>query len=125
MKVSDPLPLIEKQIDMVDLVAYGAATWDWHPLHYDSARSSKVGGGAPIVDGQMFGALLANQVIGWLGPNAFITNMSIKYKSMVVAGDRVSIEGTVTKMDGDVIEVSQVVRNGDRVAVEATTRVRI
>ena len=125
MKVGDALPALERQIDMGDLVAYGAATWDWHPLHYDSKRSSEVGGEAPIVDGQMFGALLAKQIIDWLGPQAFITHLSLRYKSMVVAGSTVICEGSVTRVDTDAIEVSQVVRNGNSVAVEATARVRL
>ena len=45
----------------ISLVAYGAATWDWYAIHYDLkfAKASKLT--APLVDGQMFGALLAQQ----------------------------------------------------------------
>ena len=125
MKVGDAAPVLERSIEMVDLVAYSAATWDWHPLHYDSSRASQVGGEGPVVDGQMFGAVLAKQIIDWLGPDAFVTNMSLRYKSMVVAGATIVCEGTVTNVEPDAIELTQTIRNGDRIAVEATARIRL
>ena len=117
------LPNLESTLDVVDLMAYGAATWDWHPLHYDRDYSQKLGADGPVVDGQMFGALLAKQLIDWLGPQAFITNMALRYKSMVFAGETIRCEGAVTTVAERAIEVSQKVRVGDRVAVEATARV--
>ena len=30
------LPTEEKKFTAADLVMYGAATWDWHRLHYDT-----------------------------------------------------------------------------------------
>ena len=35
VKVGDALPAFERSFTAVDLMAYGAATWDWHRLHYD------------------------------------------------------------------------------------------
>lgn len=117
------LPVLERKLEVSDLMAYGAATWDWHPLHYDSVYTDKLGIEAPVVDGQMFGALLAKQLIDWLGPQAFITNLALRYKSMVYAGEVVTCEGKVTTVVEGSVEVSQTVRVGDRVAVEATARV--
>ena len=36
VKVGEALPLLQKTFTTADLVAYGAATWDWHRLHYDA-----------------------------------------------------------------------------------------
>ena len=125
MKAGEKLPLLEKSFTSVDLVAYGAATWDWHRLHYDAdyARSRKLPG--PIVDGQAFGALLARAALDWAGPRAFITRMSLRMKSMAFAGDTLRAEGSVTEINQDRVVLVQRLMNQDRVAAEATTEIRL
>lgn len=123
--VGETLPLLEKRITAVDLVAYGAATWDWHRLHYDVeyARSRKLPG--VIVDGQAFGALLARAALEWAGPRAFITRMSLRMKSMAFAGDTLRAEGTVSQAEGNVVVLAQRLMNQEHVAAEATTEMRL
>ncbi|MGZ6212129.1 MAG: MaoC/PaaZ C-terminal domain-containing protein, partial [Candidatus Binataceae bacterium] len=76
----------------------------------------------PIVDGQMFGALLAEALIDWLGPRAFIRRMSFRLRAMVFAGETVRCEGEVASIlaeaDCEVVRVTQRVRVGERIAVE-------
>ena len=50
------------------MVAYAGSTWDWHKLHYDTDYLAAKRVPAPVVDGQVFGALLAEQLLDWLGP---------------------------------------------------------
>ena len=123
--VGETLPLLEKRITAVDLVAYGAATWDWHRLHYDVeyARSRKLPG--VIVDGQAFGALLARAALEWAGPRAFITRMSLRMESMAFAGDTLRAEGTVSQAEGNVVVLAQRLMNQEHVAAEATTEMRL
>ena len=125
IKVANRLPLLEKRFTTVDLVAYGAATWDWHRLHYDIeyARSRKLPG--VVVDGQAFGALLARAALDWAGPRAFITKMSLRMKSMAFAGDTLRAEGSVSAVQPGKIILLQQLMNGDRVAAEATTEIRL
>jgi acyl dehydratase len=123
--VGESLPALEKRFTAVDLVAYGAATWDWHRLHYDAdyARSRKLPG--VIVDGQAFGALLARAALDWAGPRAFIAKMSLRMKSMAFAGDTLRAEGSVSEVRQDRIILVQKLMNGERVAAEATTEIRL
>jgi acyl dehydratase len=121
----EKLPVLERKCTAVDLVAYGAATWDWHRLHYDAdyARSRKLPG--VIVDGQMLGALLARAALDWAGPRAFIAKMSLRMKSMAFAGDTLRAEGSVSEVRRNIVVVDQKLMNGDRVAAEATTEIRL
>lgn len=121
----ETLPILEKKFTSVDLVAYGAATWDWHRLHYDAdyARSRKLPG--VIVDGQAFGALLARAALDWAGPRAFIAKMSLRMKSMAFAGDTLRAEGSVSEVKRDRIILVQKLVNGEHVAAEATTEIRL
>jgi acyl dehydratase len=116
------IPPLERALTQVRLVAYGAATWDWHRLHYDAQYAAARSIAGPIVDGQMLGALLAETLLDWLGPRAFIRRMSFRLRAMVFAGETVCCEGEVTSIvaegDCDVVRVAQRVRVGERIAVE-------
>jgi acyl dehydratase len=122
IEVGAPVPPLERVLTQVRMVAYGAATWDWHRLHYEPEYAAARNIARPIVDGQMFGALLAEALLDWLGPRAFIRRMSFRLRAMVFAGETVRCEGEVTSIvaegDCDVVRVAQRVRVGDRIAVE-------
>ena len=122
LEIGAPIPPLERVLTQMRLVAYGAATWDWHRLHYEPEYAAARNIPGPIVDGQMFGALLAEALIDWLGPRAFIRRMSFRLRAMVFAGETVRCEGEVASIlaeaDCDVVRVTQRVRVGERIAVE-------
>ena len=121
MKVGDTLPPLEKTFTAVDLFAYGAATWDWHRMHYDAELARSKGFPAPVIDGQMYGAVFASVAMKWAGPRAFMRKMSLKMKSMAFAGDTLRAEGTVTEVKGDAVVLQQRLMNGERVIAECTS----
>ena len=129
LKVGDALPPFERAFTAVDLMAYGAATWDWHRLHYDLefARAMKLPG--VLVDGQALGAVFAKPLLDWLGPRAFIQKLAVKYRGMVFAGDTVRGQGEITAIradrDHDVVTIAQRLSVGDRIAAEASAEVRL
>jgi len=125
MKAGDALPALERTITLTDMIAYAGATWDWHRLHYDAAFVAEKGLPGPVVDGQMLGALMAEQLMDELGPGAFITNLGFRFKAMVFAGDTVRVEGTIDEAVDGVVAVKQRVLVGDRVAAEGTAKVRV
>ena len=129
IQVGAPLPAAEKCFSPVDLVAYGAATWDWHRLHYDVDYARKMKLPNVIVDGQAFGAVIAKHALDWFGPRAFITKMTFKMRAMAFAGDTLRAEGEVTEIraDGavDVVVLAQRLMLGERVAAESVTTVRL
>jgi acyl dehydratase len=125
MKVGDTLPPLEKTFTTVDLFAYGAATWDWHRMHYDGEYARSKGFPAPVIDGQMYGALFASVAMKWAGRGAFITKMSLKMKAMAFAGDRLRAEGSVTSVNGGVVVLAQRLMKGERVVAECTSSISL
>jgi len=129
VSVGERLPGFEKHFSQIDLVAYGAATWDWHRLHYDLeyARSKNLPG--TLVDGQAFGALFARAAMDWAGPKAFVSRLAFKMKSMAFAGDTLVGSGEVVAVEPDgaglKVTLNQRLMNRDRLAAEATTEVRL
>ncbi|MDI2131872.1 MaoC/PaaZ C-terminal domain-containing protein [Yinghuangia seranimata] len=101
------VPPLERTMDRVSMVAYAGATWDWHRMHHDDTWAAERGLPAPVVDGQVFGALLAEQLLDWLGPNARLTALRFRFRGLVFAGERVRCTGRVTAVQGDTVTVEQ------------------
>ena len=125
----DAMPPLERHVTTGSIMAYGAATWDWHRMHYDDGYARAQGLPGVVLDGQAFGAYLAMAVMGWLGAGAFIRKLSFRMRSMVRPGDTIQCVGEVTAVadeDGaDIVSLTQRLMVGDRLAAEATTEVRL
>ena len=111
------LPPLQRRITLPDMIAYAGATWDWHRLHYDPGYLAERGLDRPVVDGQVFGALLAEQVQDWIGAAGVLRTLRFRFKQLVYAGETVRCVGTVTAVDGRLVTVEHQVLAGDRVAV--------
>ncbi len=129
LRVGHAIPPQERTFTTVDLVAYGAATWDWHRLHYDVEYARSVNLPNVIIDGQAYGAVFAKALIDWAGPRAFIRKLSIKYRSMAFAGDTLVTTGEITAIrsegDREIVTVAQRLKNGDRVVAECTAEITL
>lgn len=99
--VGESLPTFERVLDQARLVMYAGATWDWHRLHYDAEYVTERKLAAPLVDGQMLGALFAEQVHRRFDPRARIVSMKLRFRSMVYVGQRVDITGEVISVEHD------------------------
>ena len=125
MKPGDKLAPLEKAFTAVDLFGYGAATWDWHRMHYDAELARARGLPAPIIDGQMYGAVFARAALEWAGPRGFITKLSFKMKSMAFAGDTLLAEGEVKEVTDRIAVLSQRLTKAGKLVAEACTVVRL
>lgn len=127
--VGQELPPFERRFAAVDMVAYGAATWDWHRLHHDTAYARERGLDRPVVDGQMFGGLFARQAMDWAGPRAFIQAMRLRMRAMAYAGDVLRGSGEVGELcladDHGIAVLAQRLKNGEVLIADCTTRIRL
>ncbi len=101
VEVGTEVPALERTIELPDMIAYAGSTWDWHRLHYDPVYLEAKRVPAPVVDGQVFGALLAEQVLDWLGPRASLRTLHFRFKALVFAGETVRCLATVTAVEPD------------------------
>ena len=123
MNAGDTLPPLERTLDLPALVAYAAATWDWYGTHFDPAAVERAQLPGPLVDGQLLGALLAEQALDALGGAGRVTRMSFRFRAPVFAGETVRCEGEVESVEGRLVTLRQRVLAGDRVAVEPAATV--
>ena len=108
---------LRRRIELADMVSYGAATWDWHRLHYDEAHARRLGAPAPLVDGQMLGALLAECVLRAAGPGARLVRLSYRNRAPVRAGETVVCAGTIATSDDAGFSVDMSVSVGEQLVV--------
>jgi acyl dehydratase len=107
--VGTAVPPLERTITQVDMVAYAGATWDWHRLHYDTAYTEAKKLPGPIVDGQVYGALLVEMLQDWLGPESFVHELEFTFRNLVFAGETLRCAGEVSVVEEGRIEVAMTV----------------
>ena len=96
ISVGDTVPPLVRTIALTDMVAYAGATWDWHKLHYDMDYVAEKKLPGPIVDGQVYGALLVEMLQDWLGPQSFVSKLDFAFRNLVFAGETLRCTGEVT-----------------------------
>lgn len=116
--VGDVVAPLERTIGLTDMVAYAGATWDWHKLHYDTTYVQEKQLPGPIVDGQVYGALLVEMLQDWLGPQSFVHELEFTFRNLVFAGETLRCTGRVTEAAEDRIVVDMAV---DVVAGDGST----
>ncbi len=123
----EALPPIGFHATQAALVAYAAATWDFHRVHYDAAFAAASGLKAPIMDGQMVGALLARLVTGWAGPGAFLRRLAYRQRGTVFVEERITLSGVVTGIENGLVLCRLDVhkQDGTEVVRDATAAVEL
>ncbi|MCZ6789093.1 MAG: MaoC/PaaZ C-terminal domain-containing protein [Chloroflexi bacterium] len=91
------LPELTKEIRPVNMMMYGAATWDFMRIHYDADHARERGFEGAIVDGQMEGAFLAQMVIDWAGDPGALRRLGVRYRNFIYPGDTLVCKGTVQR----------------------------
>ena len=99
VSVGQVLPTLTKKVRLPNMMAYGAATYDFARIHYDAPYARSQGLPSPVVDGQMLGAFLAQLVQNWAGPRAFLLSLSFRNSCMALPGDTLTCGGSVTSID--------------------------
>ena len=93
------LPVIEIEVTLTRLVMYAAATWDFHRYHYDGAFAARHGMKAPVMDGQMIGALIGRLLHQWSDGRGFVRRLAYRLREPVFADDVLVVTGTVVTVE--------------------------
>lgn len=98
VQVGQELPPLEKTITPVNMMMYGASTWDFVRLHYDTPFVREAGFDGIFVDRQMLGAHLAQMVVAWAGDPALLRKLGMRYRQFVYPGEKITCRGRVTEV---------------------------
>ena len=95
INVGDEIPPITKKLTLLLLAQYSASTWDFHYAHIDKEFAKARGLPGNHIDGQEFGAFLAQMITQWAGPNTGFKKMGMTYRILAIQGDTVICKGKV------------------------------
>lgn len=88
---------INHKFTLPNMILYAGSTWDWHKIHYDEQYLRENSIPKPVVDGQVFGALIVKQIQSSLNKFARIEKMKFNYKNMVFQDEEIEIKSKTTK----------------------------
>lgn len=99
----------------IQLFRFSAATWNAHRIHYDQEYARSEGYPNVLVQSHLHGCFLSNAILEWIGAKATLRAFRWENRQLAVAGDSLTVTGTVTAIrdeSGDrVIEVDLEERN--------------
>ena len=103
-------PLVKPPITQEQLQRYAEASGDFNPIHLDEAAAHRVGLDSVIAHGMLSMAFLGqfvNQQIA-TEPDAFLTQLKVRFGNMVRLGDTLTCLGTLkarSRTENDRVEV--------------------
>jgi hypothetical protein len=112
VEVGDELPVMTKRASRAQLFLYSAATWNPHRIHYDREYAQVEGHADVIVHGPLQGAWLTQYVTDWAGPSAALVSAGWQNRASALPERDLVFSGTVVGVDGDVIRLEIVERDG-------------
>lgn len=89
------------QTSTIQLFRFSAVTWNAHRIHYDTAYAREEGYPDVLVQSHLHGCFLANAVVQWAGPQAELRALRWENRAIAVAGDVLTVTGTVTGVSRD------------------------
>ncbi len=121
---------LKHKFTLPNMVLYAGSTWDWHKIHYDNEYLEKNSIPKPVVDGQVFGALIVKQIHNSFGKFSRIKKMNFNYKNMVFQDEEIQIKSNVLeeRIEENItyLEISSSIYVDDRVIVyDAKTSVEL
>jgi|TARA_B110000438_G_C15792164_1_gene641203 hydroxyacyl-ACP dehydratase HTD2-like protein with hotdog domain len=121
---------LKHHFSLPNMILYAGSTWDWHKIHYDQNYLEKNSIPKPVVDGQVFGALIVKQIQNSISNFSRVRKMQFNYKNMVFQDEEIEIKSTSltnwTEGEQVFFEISSTIYVGDRVIVlDARTVVEI
>lgn len=126
MKVGDELP--QYAIDAVDparMKTMAALLHDPNPIHWDVAAVRALGmGDKPVNQGPNNMAYVVNMLAQFAGGAERVVRVKVRFLDNVFAGDRLVAGGTITAIDGELVDCDVwLARDGTHPVLAGTARV--
>lgn len=97
VEVGTPIPNVVKKIDLLQLIRYSAATWNFYLLHLEREFAHKKGFRDASIHAPFYGAFLAAMMTRWAGDPGRLRKLNHAVKVMGFPGDTLNAKGTVVK----------------------------
>lgn len=97
VEVGTHIPNLVKKVDLLQLIRYSAATWNFYLLHLEREFAHKKGVRDANIHAPFYGAFLATMMTRWAGDPGRLKKLKYTVKVMGFPGDTLNGKGTVVK----------------------------
>lgn len=95
----DELPPLPIELTVSLIVAGAVASQDYTPVHHDKRAAQAAGMQDVFMNILTTNGLVSRFVTDWAGPDARVTNLSVKLGTPNLPGDTMTLTGTVRECD--------------------------
>jgi acyl dehydratase len=125
VNVGDSLPELPIPLTTSLIVGGAVASRDFTPVHHDKSAAQAAGMQDVFMNILTTNGLVGRFVSDWAGPNALIRHVKIRLGTPNLPGDTMTLTGSVTSKEGDVVEVEVAGKNAWGNHVTGTVRVAL
>ena len=125
VNVGDSLPELPIPLTTSLIVGGAVASRDFTPVHHDKSAAQAAGMQDVFMNILTTNGLVGRFVSDWAGPNALIRHVKIRLGTPNLPGDTMTLTGSVTSKEGDVVEVEVAGKNSWGNYVTGTVRVAL
>ena len=125
VNVGDTLPDLPIPLTTSLIVGGAVASRDFTPVHHDKSAAQAAGMQDVFMNILTTNGLVGRFVSDWAGPNALIRQVKIRLGTPNLPGDTMTLTGSVTSKEGDVVEVEVAGKNAWGNHVTGTVRVAL
>ena len=125
VKVGDSLPELPIPLTTSLIVGGAVASRDFTPVHHDKSAAQAAGMQDVFMNILTTNGLVGRYISDWAGPNAQIRQVKIRLGTPNLPGDTMTLTGSVTAKEGDMVEVEVAGKNSWGNHVTGTVRVAL
>lgn len=97
VEVGTEIPSVVRKVNLLNLMKYAAATWNFFLIHIDKEFANKQGFQDVNIAAPYFGASLTKMITDWMRNQGRLKKLSYRVIIMCFAGDTLICKGRVIK----------------------------
>jgi acyl dehydratase len=119
--VGTVLPELVIPVDATFVISTALATRDFQDVHHDRDKAVARGSKDIFVNILADTGLVQRYVTDWAGPRARVKSLSLRLGVPLYAGDTLTLTGTVTAVEGELVHLEVIGRDslGDHIQAQA------
>ena len=106
VNVGDKLPTLEIPLTRTRIVSTAIASRDYQDVHHDPGLAQDRGSKDIFMNILTTNGFVGRFITDWAGPDAVLRSVRIRLGAPNYPGDTMTLTGSVTRKDGNVVEVS-------------------
>ena len=104
--VGDELPALPIPLTRTLIVSTAIASRDYQDVHHDPGLAQERGSPDIFMNILTSDGMVGRYITGWAGPDALLRSVRIRLGAPNYPGDTMTMTGTVTKQEGNLVEVA-------------------